>query len=149
MSSPYALLATMPDVRLHWTNDQEVLQGRRARWYPDKRVIAIDKRERRLKTRCSLAHELGHVVFGDACGVDEGLYDDRREQRADEFAARLLLPDLDLLARTIVVTVTDGHAANDLNVTLDLYRVRLDTLTPEEREVIDRHVLGASGDWGA
>ncbi|KAB2808569.1 ImmA/IrrE family metallo-endopeptidase [Pimelobacter simplex] len=139
----------MPDVRLHWTDNPEVLLGRRARWFPIQRVIAIDKRERRLKTRCSLAHELAHIVLGDTCGTEDGLYDDRREQRADEFAARLLLPDLDLLARTIVVTVNDGHAANELNVTLNLYRVRLDTLEPEERAVIDGYVVGAAGEWGA
>lgn len=149
MSSPYRLLAAMPDVRLHWTDHPDVLQGRRARWFPDKRVIAIDKRLRRLKARCSLAHELAHIVLGDTCGSEGGLYDFRRELRADEFAARLLLPDLDELARTIVVTCTDGHAARELNVTLDLYRTRLDTLRDDERVVIDRHVVGAVGEWGA
>lgn len=149
MSSPYSLLATMPEVRLHWTDNQEVLQGRRARWFPVQKVIAIDKSLRPLLARCSLAHELGHVVFGDACGAEDGLYDLRRELRADEFAARLLLPDLALLARTVVLTCTDGHAARELNVTLDLYRTRLDTLTPEERVVIDDQVVDAAGDWGA
>lgn len=149
MSSPYQLLEAMPDVHLHWTDNPEVLQGRRARWFPDQQVIAVDKRLRRLKARCSLAHELAHVVFGDVCGTEGGLYDYRRELRADEFAARLLLPDLDELARTIVVTCTDGHAARELNVTLDLYRTRLDTLRPHEREVIDAYVVGAVGEWGA
>jgi Zn-dependent peptidase ImmA (M78 family) len=139
----------MPDVRLHWTDNPEVLQGRRARWFPIQRVIAIDQNLRSLLARCSLAHELAHVVFGDTCGTEESLFDYRRELRADEFAARLLLPELDLLARTIVVTCTDGHAARELNVTLDLYRTRLDTLTPEERAVIDEHVVEHAGEWGA
>lgn len=149
MSSPYSLLATMPDVRLHWTDNQAVLLGRRARWFPVQRVIAMDKTIRPLKARCGLAHELGHVVFGDTCGTEDNLFDYRRELRAEEFAARLLMPDLEHLARTIVVTCTDGHAARELNVTLDLYRMRLDTFTPEERAVIDTHVVGAAGDWGA
>lgn len=149
MNSPYRLLAAMPEVHVHWTDSAEVLQGRRARWFPDQQVIAIDKRLRRLKARCSLAHELAHIVLGDMCGSEGGLYDYRRELRADEFAARLLMPDLDELARTIVVTVTDGHAARELNVTLALYRIRLDTLHPDERAVIDDHVVGAIGEWGA
>lgn len=149
MSSPFSLLAAMPDVRLHWTDNQDVLQGRRARWFPDQRVIAIDKSLRRLKARCSLAHELAHVVLGHVCGAEGGLYDLRRELEADEFAARLLLPNVDELARTIVVTCSDGHAARELNVTLDLYRTRLDTLTGDERAVIDQHVVGAVGEWGA
>jgi Zn-dependent peptidase ImmA (M78 family) len=139
----------MPEVRLHWTDNQDVLQGRRARWYPVQRVIAMDKTVRPLKSRCSLAHELAHVVFGDTCGGEGDLFDYRRELRADEFAARLLMPDLELLARTIVITCTDGHAARELNVTLDLYQIRLDTFTTEERAVIDGYVIGAVGEWGA
>lgn len=149
MSSPFSLLAAMPDVRLHWTCNQQVLRGRRARWFPEKQVIAIDKGLRRLKVRCSLAHELAHVVLGHTCGTEDGLYDLRRELQSDEFAARLLLSDLDELARTIVVTCTDGHAARELNVTLDLYRTRLSTLAPHERAVIDAHVIEAAGEWGA
>jgi Zn-dependent peptidase ImmA (M78 family) len=139
----------MPEVRLHWTDNQDVLLGRRARWFPIQKVIAIDKTMRPLLARCSLAHELAHVVFGDTCGSEDSLFDYRRELRADEFAARLLLPDLDLLARTIVVTCTDGHAARELNVTFDLYRTRLDTFTAEERAVIDAHVVEHAGEWGA
>lgn len=148
MSSPYAVLAALPDVRMHWTDNPEVLRGRRARWFPIQRVIAIDKRLRRLLVRCSLAHELAHIVFGDTCGTEGGLYDYRRELRADEFAARLLLPDLDQLADTILVTCTDGHAARELNVTLDLYRTRLKMLREDEHRYIERRVA-AAGEWGA
>jgi Zn-dependent peptidase ImmA (M78 family) len=149
MSSPYAVLAEMPEVRLHWTSNAEVLQGRQARWFPSKRVIAIDARIRRLKSRCSLAHELAHIVAEDACGSEGGLYDYRRELQADEWAARLLLDDLALLARTLVTTTTDGHAAHELNVTLALYQTRLDTLSDEEREQINHHVREHRDCWGA
>lgn len=149
MTSPYDLLAVMPAVQLVWTSNQAVLQGRRARWFPTEGAIAIDSRLRRLKARCSLAHELAHVVLGDACGGDGGLYDDRRERQADEFAARLLLSDLDELARTISITCTDGHAARELNVTLDLYRTRLETLDQDEHAYIDAHVLSVHDGWGA
>ncbi|GAB2970041.1 ImmA/IrrE family metallo-endopeptidase [Nocardioides montaniterrae] len=149
MSGPYRLLAAMPEIRLHWTDNQDVLVGRRARWFPIQQVIAIDRRLRRLLARCSLAHELGHVVHGDTCGTEGDLYDLRRELRADEFAARLLLPSLDEIARTVVVTSGDGHAARELNVTLDLYRTRLDTFTPDERHEVERQVVTAAGEWGA
>lgn len=149
MTSPYELLTAMPDVQLVWTSNQEVLRGRRARWFPGKNAIAIDSRLRRLKARCSLAHELGHVVLGHPCGGEGTLFDYRRELAADEFAARLLLHDLDELARTIVVTCSDGHAARELNVTLDLYRTRLDTLREEEFAYISEHVTTVRDGWGA
>lgn len=149
MTSPYQLLADMPDVTLVWTSNQEVLRGRRARWFPTRNAIAIDNRMRRLKARCSLAHELGHVVLDHACGSDDSLFDYRQELAADEFAARLLLHDLAELAQTILVTCSDGHAARELNVTLDLYRTRLDTLRPEERRFVDTYVCDASEGWGA
>lgn len=149
MNSPYDLLADMPDVELVWTSNPRVLQGRRARWFPTKNAIAIDNRLRRLKARCSLAHELGHVVLGHTCGTEDNLFDYRRELAADEFAARLLLSDLAELARTIVLTCSDGHAARELNVTLDLYRTRLDTLRPDERRWVDDRVSQASEGWGA
>lgn len=148
MTSPYELLTAMPDVQLVWTSNPLVLKGRRARWFPGKNAIAIDSRLRRLKARCSLAHELGHVVLGHTCGNEDSLSHYRRELAADEFAARLLLSDLDELARTVIVTCTDGHAARELNVTLDMYRTRLETLRDDERAYVDRHVAEVCGEWG-
>lgn len=41
--------------------------------------------------RSTLAHELGHAYYGDE-PTGNGHYDQRQEARADEYAARLLIP---------------------------------------------------------
>lgn len=145
-TSPYALLATMPDVELVWTTDEDVLRGRRARWFPRSRRIAIDSRLRRLKARCSLAHELGHVVLEHDAPCGNEFFDYRAELAADEFAARLLLDDLDQLATELALACNHGHAASNLNVTLDLFETRLRTLLPDEVAAIDALVREIQAD---
>lgn len=146
--STTALLATMPRVRVLYTDDQRALKGREARWYPDFRLIAIDKRLRRLKSRCRLAHELGHAVLGHpAC--DDELYDQRIEAEADEFAARLLLDNIGDLAFELATACGHGHAASNLYVTLDLFEVRLATLASWERDWISTEVARIQEGVGA
>lgn len=140
MTSPYDLLAALTGVKVHYTDDQQVLQGRRGRWFPGPREIVIDKTLRRLKSRCTLAHELAHAVLNHGpCGGGD-LFDYRRELEADQFAARLMLDDLEYLADTLAVTCGVGHAAAELRVTVDLLDTRLSTLTDEERVYIDERV---------
>lgn len=149
MTSPWALLDRLPDVRVLWTDDERALKGKRARWYPKWNVIAIDKTMRRLKARCSLAHELGHVVLGhpESCGHE--FYDQRIEAEADEFAARLLLDDLAEIAHELAISCNHGHAAHNLNVTLDLFEVRLFTLRPDEERYVRARVAELLDDVGA
>lgn len=137
MTSPYAVLDALPEIKLVWTNDERALKGRDARWFPARKVIAVKASLRRLKSRCRIAHELGHIVLGHgaSCGVE--FFDLRAEEAADEFAARLLLDDLQMLATELATTVHHGHAANNLNVTLDMFDTRLRTLLPDEIAVVD------------
>lgn len=147
--SPYMLLEQLHDIDVVWTLDQQVLKGRRARWFPSKRTIAIDASLRRLRARCSLAHELGHVVLNHTVPCGNEFFDRRVEAEADEFAARLLLDDVDELAHELATTVTHGHAAANLRVTLDLFETRLATLTEPERRHIHRKVSDAHETIGA
>ncbi|QIK64105.1 ImmA/IrrE family metallo-endopeptidase [Leucobacter viscericola] len=65
--------------------------------------------------RWTLAHELGHAVFGDELSMF-GPANAKMERRADEWAA-LLLIDVDIYRE--VEMLRDGHApsmASDLNV---------------------------------
>lgn len=140
MTSPYAVLDTLPDVKLVWTNDDRVLAGARARWFPAASTIAVDSRLRRLKARCSLAHELGHVVLGHGASCGNELYDFRAELAADEYAARLLLDDLPTLIVEIATTSSHGHAAENLNVTRDILETRLSTMDPGESALVDELV---------
>lgn len=143
MTSPYAVLVeALPGVRLAFTADERVLDGARARWFPDDRVIVVDSRVRRLKSRCSVAHEIGHIVLGHegGCGDDANPYDYRNELAADEFAARLLLDDLTELIVQLATTSNHGHAASNLNVTLDIFEARLGCLDPGEAAMVDEIV---------
>lgn len=147
--STTALLASMPDVRVLYTDDERALKGREARWYPKYSLIVIAKRLKRLKARCRLAHELGHVVLGHPtpCGIE--FFDQRVELEADEFAARLLLSDLDALAFEMATACGRGHAAANLFVTLDLYETRLATLLPREAARLEEKVSGYQDGMGA
>jgi Zn-dependent peptidase ImmA (M78 family) len=147
--SPYALLASRADVQLIWTENPDTLRGARGRWFPDSRVIAIDSRVRRLISRCSLAHELGHVVLEHPTPCGNDFFDRRVEEEADEFAARLLLDDLDELARELATTCHHGHAAANLRVTLDMLETRLKTLTDLERRHISKRVWAVHDSTGA
>jgi Zn-dependent peptidase ImmA (M78 family) len=147
--SPYTLLAAYADVQLIWTAKASTLRGARARWFPDHRVIAIDSRLRRLISRCSLAHELGHVVLEHPTPCGNEFFDRRVEEEADEFAARLLLDDLDELACELATTCGHGHAAANLRVTLDMLDTRLRTLTELERAHLSRVVWNVHESVGA
>lgn len=148
-ASPWSVLASLPDVRLEWTEDQEVLEGRRARWFPGHRVIVIDSRLKRLKARCSLAHELGHVVLEHPTPCGSEFFDNRVEVEADQFAARLLLPDLDLLGIELATSVHHGHAASNLNVTRDILEARLAGLREDESRHLRRIVWDVHEGRGA
>ena len=147
--STNALLATMPDVRVIYTDDDRALKGRDAQWYPRWRIIAIKKGLIRLKSRCRLAHELGHAVLEHPTPCGHEFYDQRIEAEADEFAARLLLDDLDRLAFELATTCGHGHAAANLYVTLDLFENRLATLDAWERDWIAEKVAALQEGIGA
>lgn len=147
-ASPWPVLAEL-DVHLIWTDDESVLQGRRARWFPSHATIVMDKRLERRLARCSLAHELGHVILGHpaACGAE--FFDNRNEVEADRFAARMLLPDLDEVATELATTSHHGHAATHLRVTRDILNARLADLTDEETRQVKRRVWSIHEGVGA
>lgn len=78
-----------------------------------------------------------------------GLFDYRRELQADEFAARLMLDDLDQLAEELALCGSVGHVAQVMSVTVDLLKTRLDTLTPAERQYVDERVWKIDAGRGA
>lgn len=60
-------------------------------WYNhDKRIISTRRGQSITQYRSALAHELGHAYYGDT-PTGNGHFDQRQEQRADQFAARLLI----------------------------------------------------------
>lgn len=57
-------------------------------------IIGVARTQNPMRQRSSLAHELGHVLFGDWSGTKAGAWGDRtpEEIRADAFARHLLIP---------------------------------------------------------
>jgi Zn-dependent peptidase ImmA (M78 family) len=143
------LLASVPDVEVRYTQDQAVLRGRNAQWFPQHRIIAMRTDLRGKRWRCSIVHELAHVILEHPAPCGNDFFDQRVEAEADALAARILLPDLDVVARELAVTAHHGHAAAHLGVICDLLDVRLATLTAEEREHVDRVVWSVHEGIGA
>lgn len=143
------LLASLPDVEVRYTRDQDVLKGRNARWFPRPRIIAMHADLRGKRWRCSIVHELAHAILEHpaACGND--FFDQRVEAEADALAARILMPSLDAIADELALTCHHGHAADHLGVILDLLEVRLANLNDFERRYVSRRVWSIHEGVGA
>ena len=92
-------------------------------WYsPSLRVISTMRGMTVWDYKSTLAHELGHAVYNDQkTGHDD--FDQRQEDRADRFAAKLLIND-DELKHLAPWHGTDYHSlAIDLEVTPRLLNV--------------------------
>lgn len=78
--------------------------------------------------KSTLAHELAHAHYGDT-PTGHGYYDQRQEQRADQWAAQLLINPGQL--QWLAPWHQDDHIglAYDLEVTPHLLAVYLDSMT--------------------
>ena len=126
----------MTDVALHFTDDDEILDGAHAWYYDRLRAIVMDSRLPQVERRSVLAHELGHVIRGDVpCG--EEILDCRQENVVDQWAARKLIP-LEALADALRWSHDAHEVADCLWVTVDLLEVRMRHLHPSERARLRR-----------
>src|SRR5699024_11029458 len=66
--------------------------GPKCLWVSTHRIITIRDGMGHRKTRCTLAHELGHAVHNDQPAPDERTYR-RQETRADRWAAGALITE--------------------------------------------------------
>jgi Zn-dependent peptidase ImmA (M78 family) len=138
MYHPWRQLRSLPSVDVIWSRDDVLLDGAQAWWYADRDMIVMDSRLKQVDRRCALAHELAHRERGDRpCGLD--WFDARQEAAADLMAARWLISRDALLAA--LRWSDDRHEiADELWVTVDLLRVRLDGLHPSERHYLRRRL---------
>lgn len=93
-------------------------------WYHHRRRTISTRRGLRIwDYKTTLAHEIGHVMYGDqGC---TGQWSDLQERRADRVAARLLI-DQDRLHEAVQWNGNDLHGiALDLEVTPDILDVYL------------------------
>lgn len=115
-------------------------------WYfSDIPGIALDDRLDRVGRRCALAHELAHVDLGhthQAAGRGPGTsrIARRREVEADILAAVRLITLADL-ADALRWALCPEEVAQELDVTEDLARIRIEQLTTAEKTFIEaRHL---------
>jgi hypothetical protein len=122
-----------PDVTIR----HRLLGGVPAALSPNRRVILIERTMDRRARRCALAHEVAHLDLGHGIPLCEG----REERRADETAASRLIP-LDRLADVLRWALSPDEVAHDLDVTPHLARVRIRSLSPDEKAWIEDRIAG-------
>ena len=93
-----------------------------------------------VQQRCTLAHELHHLIAGRPCVA----LCDTNEREVVEATARWLLPDLAELGG-LLRRLDAARAAARLDVTVDVVNDRVVTLTPAERETL-AGILGPGTD---
>ncbi|GAA3510368.1 hypothetical protein GCM10022234_00830 [Aeromicrobium panaciterrae] len=142
--NPWRELRRYPEIELLWTADDDYLDGADALWFPDTKEIVMDSRLRQVSKRCALAHELAHIVRHDGPCVDQRA-ELRQELAADRLAARWLIPDMHTMAEAMKRTVSNGHAAQELWVTLHMFEVRLHSLHASEYHQL-KDLLSDPGD---
>lgn len=139
--SPWGAVAMLSDVLVAF----EILPSGRGWWDPDQKVLLLDKRQSRREMRCTVAHELEHIIRGDSdVSVASSVLHARQEVAACAAAARRLIP-LARLIDGLLWSQNEHELAEELNVDEDTLRVRLMTLTPEEHQVIDDRIWEAEG----
>ena len=103
-------------------------------WLPDKMTVVIADGISAVQERCTLAHEVEHVLAGDrSCGAstaESRLSAVQREQHADREAARKLVAISDL-GRVAQRGLDRTDTAAELRVTERLLDIRLDDLKGE------------------
>lgn len=139
--SPWGAVAALQDVLVAF----EILPSGRGWWEPDQKVLLLDKRQTRREMRCTVAHELEHIIRGDHdVSVVSPILQARQEVAACAAASRRLIP-LGRLVDALLWSQDEHELAEELNVDEDTLRIRLLTLTTAEHALIDERLWQAEG----
>ena len=95
-------------LRVEW---DDMGDFRRGVYFDDLQVIVLNNALTTNQATAALAHEIGHAVFGDRCT------DPRRERRADEYGASLIITVKDYKRAERMVGCHLGALADELEVT--------------------------------
>ena len=97
--------------------------GGRKGWYDHPTCTISTRRGMSIaQYRTTLAHELGHAAHGDL-PTGNGYFDQRQEQRADAYAARLLISPVEFEAAAIWHQDHLPAIADELEVTHHLLKI--------------------------
>lgn len=128
---------------------------------PERNVIIIGVARTRnpMRQRSSLAHELGHVLFGDWSDTDAGRWGDRtpEEIRADAFARHLLIPvdgvrdflgARDVVSESVLSEVVQRFLVSPAIAAIALHQARyIDTATKQEWMILTAPQLAVRYGW--
>ncbi|MFB7630665.1 ImmA/IrrE family metallo-endopeptidase [Streptomyces sp. NPDC056149] len=135
--SPYSPWDAAEELGLHIRYGP--LRDSWAWWVPSRSLIIVANQLTEVEERCALAHEVEHARRNDdECGHNTALASlcaRRQEARADEAAARKLIPVVDLEA-VLRWATSPEEAAQELSVTEHMLRVRL-RIRRRELECLD------------
>ena len=92
--------------------------GPKAAWLPHQHAVSLRHGMSDADTLCALAHELGHAHYNDPPG-----HHGAHEQRADRFAARLLISPVEYAMAEHAYGPHPAHIAHELGVTTHLINV--------------------------
>lgn len=135
--SPWRHLRSLEHIELIWTDDDDLLAGADARYYHTVNVIVMDKRiESQAERRSVLCHELAHALRGDL-PTGSAVLDAKQEATVTKWAARQLI-ELTALLDALRWSLSIGEVADELWVSEELVRTRLDHLHPAERAWLKR-----------
>lgn len=131
MDHPWRRLRHLNDWLLEWDQLPEGICGE-INW--PTHTITIDPRLSQAQRRCTLAHELEHVVRGPGGGP-------REEREVEGMAARRLV-ELDALVDAVRWSPWPDEVADELWIDRPMLAALMDSLTAQERELVDRAVDG-------
>lgn len=97
-------------------------EGPKGWWLPTHRVISLRRGLSMVEKRCTLAHELGHVVLRHLAPAPEWVRQ-RQEREADEWAAGALISKSAYRETELLVGSHMGAIARELGVTTHLVGV--------------------------
>lgn len=107
-----------------------------------RKVVLVDTEADRACRRSALAHAIAHIDLGHV--PESGRTGRRYEMEADTLAAERLIP-LPRLADVLTWALCPAEVADELEVTAHMVRVRVRSLTQDEKMTIDMHVRRSGG----
>jgi hypothetical protein len=135
MHHPWRAFRELAHIRLRWAVLPSGLLG-----YTDHEAgeVVLAEGLTQAERRCTIAHEVQHVLRGPVPPYLKA----REEQAVDRAAARLLLPDVRVIADAMVWAHSLEEAADELWVDPAMLRCRLASLHPAERAYLRRRQDG-------
>ena len=107
-------------------------------WDPETGTIWLAHGLTQTERRSTLAHEMVHAERGDEpCGYE--LADHKQERSVDRIASRRLI-QLEHLAEALAWAQDEWEVAEALWVDVDTVRTRIEHLTEDERDHIERRI---------